>query len=110
MTEAIKFEDKSQQENLQPVDDTIKLYLKNIEKMPTLQDKMITGRNIFGKITPREIETLYWAANGLSAKTTAGYLNMSVHTIHSYRKSVIRKLSANSITQAVYIACQKGFI
>ncbi len=59
---------------------------------------------------PCEIETLYWAARGKTTEETAMILNLSGHTIATYRKLAIQKLNASNITHAVFIATGLGLI
>jgi DNA-binding NarL/FixJ family response regulator len=69
-----------------------------------------TEDNIVDDITPTELEVLYWAANGLNAKTTAEYIEKSLYNVKKNRQSAMKKLKAHNMTQAVYIACQIGLI
>lgn len=57
-----------------------------------------------------EIDCLYCACLGYTAKETARALDISDHTAREYRKSLIKKLNANSITNAIYIAFKRNIL
>ena len=57
-----------------------------------------------------EIDCLYCASLGYTAKETARALGISDHTAREYRKSLIKKLKANSITNAIYIAFKQNIL
>ena len=61
------------------------------------------GKFIFHeKLTPREIDCLYWAAKGKSSKKTASILCISQATIESHRKQIKEKLKCKTMAQAVF--------
>lgn len=72
--------------------------------------KSIIKSNKKEKLTARELECLYMAANGKSSDETASLLNISKATIESYRNEARRKLSAVNITNAVFEAIKHGYI
>ncbi len=61
-------------------------------------------------LTTSEINVIYWAAQGKTAEETSLLLGLTKHTLETYRKSAIRKLNANNLTHAVYLAQQHGII
>lgn len=61
-------------------------------------------------LTHREKEVLEGIAQGLPEKQLAEQLALSQHTIHTYVKSIYRKLQVNSQAQAVLKARRKGII
>jgi RNA polymerase sigma factor FliA len=61
-------------------------------------------------LTPPELEVLRAAAEGMSAEETAGRLIKSAGTIRTQRKSVLAKLRARNMAQAVWVACEKGYL
>ena len=68
---------------------------------PGLQDEALTGR---------EIDVLKLFSRGLSYRETADALGISPHTIGDHVKSIYRKLSVHSRTEAIFEARQIGLI
>jgi DNA-binding CsgD family transcriptional regulator len=62
------------------------------------------------KLTERELECLYWAANGKSSIETATILKIKPSTVEEYRKQIKMKLNCNNLVQAVYEAVKRGYI
>ncbi|MFD1744029.1 autoinducer binding domain-containing protein [Rhizobium helianthi] len=67
-------------------------------------------------LTPREIETLHWAALGKDHKAIAQELAISEHTVRDYMKSARQKLGCANIPEAIaksiqlrVIAPHRGF-
>ncbi len=69
-----------------------------------------TNQNSPEKLTAREIECLYLAANGKSSEETAKLLHIGKTTVDTYRNEVKRKLNAINITHAVFEAIKFGYI
>lgn len=61
-------------------------------------------------VTMRELEILKWLAEGLLAKEIAFKTGTSIHTIHKQMKSVKKRLSAATMTQAVAKAVMIGLL
>lgn len=61
-------------------------------------------------LTKREIECLYWAANGKSSEETATILKIKPATVDEYRKQIKKKLNCNNLVHAVYEAIKYGYI
>lgn len=61
-------------------------------------------------LTVRETEILGLLATGFSTQRAADKLNLSPHTIHTHRKSIIKKLSIKSPTEFVLYAIDFGLI
>jgi len=61
-------------------------------------------------LTARETEVLKLIASGYSTQKIADELHLSPHTIHTHRKSIIRKLSIKSPTEFVIYAMDLGII
>lgn len=62
------------------------------------------------KLTEREKECLYWAAQGKSSEETAIILNIKPASVLSYRRLLKAKLNCYNIAQAVYKAAQLGIL
>jgi len=52
-------------------------------------------------LTPREIELLSWAAQGISNKEIGIILNISLHTVSKHLEHIYTKLGVDSRTAAV---------
>ena len=61
-------------------------------------------------LTARETEILKLLASGYSTKRLADQLHLSPHTIHTHRKSIIKKLKIKSPTEYVIHAFDMGLI
>lgn len=61
-------------------------------------------------LTTRELEVLELLAKGFSTQRAADKLSLSPHTIHTHRKSIIRKLAIKSPTEFVLYAIDFGLI
>jgi len=61
-------------------------------------------------LSPRELDCLYWAAQGKTSNETAEMLQLQIGTVRKYIKMATAKLNANSKTQAVCIAHQLGYL
>ena len=60
--------------------------------------------------SPRELEVLTLAANGLTNKEIAYRLGLSERTIQFHMNSVFNKSATNSRTEAVALAIRSGWL
>jgi two-component system, NarL family, invasion response regulator UvrY len=63
-----------------------------------------------GILTLRETEILTYLASGYSTQKVADELHLSPHTVHTHRKSIIKKLNIKSPTEFVIYALDFGLI
>ena len=61
-------------------------------------------------LTEREIEIVKLTAQGLLAKEIASQLRLSLHTVYTHRKNIMRKLNINSATELVLYAVNQGWV
>jgi anti-anti-sigma factor len=61
-------------------------------------------------LTPRERRVLFEFARGRTTEEAAAAIGLSPHTVRSHLKSAVRKLGADTRTQAVAIAITQGAI
>jgi two-component system, NarL family, invasion response regulator UvrY len=61
-------------------------------------------------LTARETEILTLLASGYSTQKVADELHLSPHTVHTHRKSIIKKLNIKSPTEFVIYALDFGLI
>lgn len=68
-----------------------------------------TVRNPLAKrLTNREMEVLRLITMGKTSKEVADRLSLSVETIRSYRKSMMRKLGVRNIASLIHVAFEEG--
>lgn len=58
----------------------------------------------------RETEIIKLTAKGWDAKTIAGHLFLSTHTIYTHKKNIMKKLKINSSSEMIVYAIQKGLV
>lgn len=69
-----------------------------------------SAESLVNTLTARETEILKLLASGYSTKRLADELHLSPHTVHTHRKSIIKKLKIKSPTQYVIHAMDLGLI
>lgn len=60
------------------------------------------------KLTVRELEVLQLTANGMTAKEIASKLFLSLHTVYTHKKNIMRKLDISSSSEMILYAISKG--
>ncbi|MDB5228791.1 MAG: two component transcriptional regulator, LuxR family [Bacteroidota bacterium] len=58
----------------------------------------------------RETEIIKLTAKGWTAKTIAGHLFLSTHTVYTHKKNIMKKLRINSSSEMIVYAIQNGLI
>ncbi len=61
-------------------------------------------------LTKRETQILQLFMKGVSGKQVADRLRVSANTVHSHRKSIIRKAGAKNMTEAISIALRNDWL
>lgn len=61
-------------------------------------------------LTPREYEVLELITRGKSTAQIADDLHVSIHTINSHRKNILRKLHLNSPAELIVYALESGLV
>ena len=61
-----------------------------------------------GKLAPREREVLQLLAEGMTSATIAHTLNLSVHTVDTHRRNIMRKTRTHSIAELTKLAIREG--
>jgi DNA-binding CsgD family transcriptional regulator len=59
-------------------------------------------------LTNREMEVLRHITMGKTSKEVADRLSLSVETVRSYRKSMMRKLGVRNIASLIHVAFEEG--
>lgn len=62
------------------------------------------------ELTEREREIVQLIAQGKVAKEIAGILHISIHTIYTHRKNVMKKLNISSPVELITYAINKGLV
>jgi DNA-binding NarL/FixJ family response regulator len=79
--------------------------LANLKQTPAEKDTALAE-----SLTPREIQILNFAAQGLSNKQIAIELGISANTVKDFVSKILTKLDANDRTEAVVIAIKNGML
>jgi two-component system response regulator NreC len=66
------------------------------------------GSTAFTSLTEREREVLQLIAEGRSVKEIAGFLHLSVNTIHTHRKNIMEKLDLRGTAALTKYAIREG--
>lgn len=74
---------------------------------PMVQEVLNYREQYVQKLTEREIQILDLIKIGKGSKAIADELHLSVHTIHSHRKNLIRKLQLNSYSELIVYAVKR---
>lgn len=61
-------------------------------------------------LTQREMDVTRLIAEGGSSKEIATWLNISLHTVQTHRKNIMRKLKVNSVSELTLYAVNTGLI
>lgn len=67
-----------------------------------------TAASPLAELSPREIQVLRLVAEGKTSKEIAVMLDLSVQTIRSYRKAMMKKLNVNNVAGLTQIALATG--
>lgn len=72
--------------------------------------KEIVLRDSVAVLTPRQVDVLRCAADGLCVRGTAARLGIGAETVKTHRSAVIRNMEAPTITAACIAAMRAGVI
>jgi DNA-binding CsgD family transcriptional regulator len=61
-------------------------------------------------LTERQVQVLYWAAQGKTVWETAKIMDLAPFTIVNHRRNAMMKLQATNIAQAIAMAMASGVI
>ena len=94
------------------VADKKRFYCNNVLEL-VLTEKSFAiekGRELQHDLTARQIEVLELIANGFTTRQIAEKLHLSVHTINSHRKNILKKLSLTSPAHLAAFAIESGLV
>jgi DNA-binding NarL/FixJ family response regulator len=81
------------------------------ELLPALLPRLQRGeRRVGHDLTPRELEVLHLAAEGLANAAIGERLGLSVNTVRNHMQGAIAKLGAHSKLEAVSVAVREGVV
>jgi DNA-binding CsgD family transcriptional regulator len=81
------------------------------EELASLQKKPAEeAATLVTRLTPREIETVNYMAQGYSNKLIANEFGIGEQTIKNFVSGILTKLNAHDRTEAVVIAIKQGLI
>lgn len=69
--------------------------------------KMMLEGNIF---TKREFEIIKLIEQGLNTEEIAGELFLSIYTVHTHRRNILKKTDKTSISDLIYDLKERGFL
>ena len=84
--------------------------LAAVEKGFELLRSQGSAVSALGTLTPREVEVLQCFADGAPNKVVAHSLGLSVRTVEVYRANMMKKLGVRSLTQALFLARDGGYL
>lgn len=61
-------------------------------------------------LSPREMQVLRLTVEGKSNKEVASLLNLEVHTVRSYRKTMMAKLGASNVAELIQVSVAAGLV
>lgn len=72
-------------------------------------NNFFSGEQIIFHLSPREKEVLQYICSGKTIKETAFEINLSVHTVKGYYKSIMKKFNVNRTPDLIVFAMKNGF-
>lgn len=98
----------------------------SVEEMQTALDVISKGGQFFCKkvlelindaepggsteLSDREMQIIKYIGRGLASSDIAQKLNVSIHTVNSHRKNILKKLGLKSPTELIIYAVDKGWL
>jgi DNA-binding NarL/FixJ family response regulator len=76
--------------------------------MESAEKKAVTNSHVI--LTASEIDIVRLIAEGLTNKEIANKKNLSIHTIMTHRKNILRKLGASNASEMIMFAIKSGII
>lgn len=83
---------------------------KVIEMLISENITLIRNKDKDASLTKKEIEIIKLIAQGLTTKEIAAQNFISVHTVNTHRKNILRKLRINNTSELVMYAVKAGII
>lgn len=74
------------------------------------QQNQASNANEDEMLSPRELQVIQLMASGYTTQTIAEVLSISVHTVNSHRKNMLKKLNVSSPMQLIAYAVEQGLV
>ncbi|WP_339607806.1 response regulator transcription factor [uncultured Roseivirga sp.] len=71
---------------------------------------LVDEGNEYFELSEREKEVVRLIASGNSSSEIADNLNISIHTVNSHRKNILKKLKLKSPTELIIFAAEQGWV
>ena len=81
----------------------------SIAREPSLASARVTT-DVSTELTPRQVEVLTLISTGLSTKSIASELNISVKTVETHRAQLMERLNIHDVAGLVRYAIKKGLV
>ena len=82
-------------------------YIGESLKNSLIRNSFVEDRFVYN-LSPREKEVLNWVCSGKTIKETAYEMNLSVNTIQTYYKAILKKFNLNRTADLIVFAIQNG--
>lgn len=92
-------------ETLEPL---LRAALADLSSVAIAEQSRLKSQQLFGSLSPRELEVVMLLINGMPNKMAAHNLSLSVRTIEMHRANALTKLKSRSIAEAIRIANDAG--
>jgi len=83
---------------------------ESVLEVSSLDVQKETNVKLLSLLNDRECNILRLLSEGVSSKEMADRLNLSTHTVETYRKSLLKKLDARNSADLIRIAIREGLI
>jgi len=74
------------------------------------REEKLFKETVVQKLTKKELEILNWVATGNCIDRIASIMNISASTIKNHKTSILKKMQAENITEAVFNASKQGIL
>lgn len=83
---------------------------KHMHTMETTVDGGVdTADTAWDVLTKQQVRALWHAAQGCDAEATGERMGLSMHTVKTHRRGLLKRLGAVNMAHAVYIGMRDGF-
>jgi len=87
-----------------------RFYCNSVLNLLVDSEKAAKARKAFNLLSYRELEVLKLIANGNTTERIAQTLHISIHTVNSHRKNILKKLNIKSPVHLVAYAVENGLV
>lgn len=69
-----------------------------------------TTNSLQSVLSPRELQVLRFVAEGGTSKDVAGFLDLELQTVRTYRKTMMKKLGVSNVVGLTHVALAAGLV